>query len=212
MVTVGVVEYKPYHQQYRKTLISLCRGDVVSYNHLPSNPPVDILFVNTVPNLPMDWARFIGWNPDCKTVLTVHEANSELRYPNPIIKKFDAIVVTYPPIKKFAEKYYDGSIYILPYSLYEGERRFRYFNPYYVVPGKIENFRRDYSLVSGYEPLCFLGQPVGKRGRLIAKQADLYFDDYVPDYLYDDMLRGCRAILAPLRNPTRSINRITSQY
>lgn len=216
MVEIGICEWH-YHWQYFRTLMRLCKNHHIKiYDHLPRNPDVNILFVNTIQNLPMDWVKFIGWKPDCKTVLTIHEANSELRY-NPILDKFDAISVTYPPIKKFARRYYDNickrkKIFTIPYALYEGKNTFRYYNPYYVVPGKIESFRRDYSILDGYEPLCYLGQPIGRRGRLIAKKADLWFEDYVPDYLYDDILRGCRAILAPLRNPTCGTNRITNEY
>jgi len=208
---VGICEWH-YHHQYIKTLQRLCKNhEVVTYDYLPRNPDVDILFVNTVQNLPMDWVKFIGWNPRCKTVLTVHEANSELRW-NPILKKFDAIAVTYEPIKEYAKKYYKGKIFTIPFALFEGHPERSFYNPYYVVPGRIESFRRDYSLLEGYEPICYLGCPVGKRGRLIVKRADLYFDDFVPQYLYDDILRGCRAVVAPLRNPTKGTNRVTREY
>ena len=178
-----------------------------------------MVIVATMQNFPWDWWKLKQLkNISAYKILCIHEINTETLC-NPVLKYFDAFNVVHgemvPLLRKrlIKSSHLRGKpIFTLPYMVCEEYDQEKYFNPYYVVPGRIEKFRRDYSLLEGIEPLCFLGRPIGRYGRSVLHLADKTYDGYVEQDEYDDMLRGCRGIIAPLRNPTKGTNRFTREY
>lgn len=231
---IGILEYHNYHQIYVKTLSKICEGkgrEVIIYNNIKDaqKADLDMLFVNSIQPQPIEYAKWVRFKPKCKTILTIHNVNSELMNSIPfrkkILKKFNAINVLYIPIKDYIIKndIYKGRIYTLPFMVHE--KFYPNVNNMYVVPGRIEEHRRDYKWVldnvDKYEPLCLLGSPHGKYGkyvvdrceRLVREEKDVYFyKDFVPTEEYDRIIKGCKAILAPLRNPTFGFLKLKEEY
>ena len=86
------------------------------------NNKIDLLFVNTIKEFPIDLAHYLNFKPKCKTILTIHHVNTwlssncifNLKKPRKtfetnlclflisscILPKFDAINVIYSPMKE----------------------------------------------------------------------------------------------------------------
>ena len=222
LIKIGIHQ-SHYHYEYTKTLEKIFEGNkiiVMNDISLANDLDLDILFVNTIQNLPMDWVKFIGFNPDCKKVLTIHEINSELRH-NPILKKFDAINVTYKPMRWYLRSHniYSGPIFTLPYLLHE--KKYPNKSDMYVFPGKIESFRRDYERTLEFLPrgeeVMILGEPMGKYGKKIIDKFSMnrrvhVSTERVPEEEYQKHLQDCKGIISVLKNPTRGVNRIVKEW
>ena len=107
------------------------------------NNKIDLLFINTIKENPLDLLYYVKFNPKTKTILTIHHVNTwlskktKLTTKNPIkviktkisiflirsllIEKFDAINVIYSPLKEYIKKStkYDKPVFTLPTSIHE---------------------------------------------------------------------------------------------
>ena len=138
------------------------------------NDKIDVLFVNTFQLTCFHLPKYFGFNPRCKTILTVHTANAWLK-PKPvfnikqpartidtnlssfighryILPKFDGINVIYSPMKDFVlkETNYKKKIFTLPFNFYEEQIKINKKQNkkiQFVVPGQIEEHRRDYDVI-----------------------------------------------------------------
>ena len=227
-VKVGILEYQKYHQEYIRTLANICHIDGVDITifkdikEAQKADYLDLLFVNTIQPFPKDYMKWIRFKPKCRTILTIHEANSELKNKIPfkktVLNKFDAISVALPAVKDYIVEndIYDGEIYTIPFMLHEEKTA---GNGLFVVPGQIACFRRDYTWLFKKEnlqkilPLYILGTPVGRYGKSVIKSCKKLFDNgypvyyhdsngYIPAVEYTRIIRNCTTIVAPLRNPT----------
>lgn len=222
---IGILEYHPYHQEYVRTLSKICEDHNVTVfkNRKEAiNTDLDLLFVDTIQPFPNDYLKWIRFKPKCPAILTIHEANSELDNNIPlkktVLKKFDAINVTMTQIKNYIieNSLYEGKIFTLPFMLHE--KKYPDKSGLFVIPGRIEKFRREYhkildkDKIEEYLPLCLLGEPIGSYGESIVNLcrhlSDTYrfvihtYDGFIPADEYDRVLKECRAIVAPLCNPT----------
>jgi hypothetical protein len=225
-MNIGILEYQTYHKEYVKTLEKICEDHTVYIYHnlkmaVEESSNLDLLFVNTIKPLPWDTIKWIATKPKCKTIWTVHEANTDLKTNSLLLKKFDAISVTLQPIKDYIvkNKLCDKPIFTFPFMLHE--KVYPNTNDTYVVPGKIEKFRRNYDIVFDMmnkdQKWCLLGEPMGEYGhKIMLKCIDYndhgynikFFSRHVPPIEYDDMLKGSRAIVAPLRPMTLGHNKL----
>jgi len=218
---IGIYE-QHYHFEFTTTLVKI----VGHHDYYVSNRLHDILafcpdivLFATMQNFPWDWVRLAKVKDiKCKKLLCIHEVNTETLL-NPCLRWFDGFSVVHTEMIPLLREKFRYNVHLcgkpifnLPYMVCEEYDREKWYNPYYVVPGRIEGFRRDYSLVDGIEPLCFLGKPIGRYGKRMAKLADKCFEDFVEQDTYEDILRGCRGIIAPLRIPTVGTNRVTKEW
>jgi hypothetical protein len=228
---IGILEYQGYHSVYVSTLRNICQDHMVHFfddvkKAQVATKELDVLFVNTIKPLPWDTLNWLRFKPKtrCKTIWTVHEVNTDFAYNKILLRKFDAISVPLQKMKEYIieKKLYDGKIFAFPFMLHE--RTYPDINHMFVVPGKIEKFRRDYDvafeMMNWKEPWCFLGEPIGKYGQqVLNKCKDMnnqgfnikFFNEYVSDKEYEDILTGCKKVVAPLRNPTIGHNRLTRE-
>jgi len=139
------------------------------------NEKIDLLFVNSIQETCKDLPHYFRFNPDCKTILTLHNVNaflnkkitinikkpfrtldtilSSIIIQRIVLPKFDGINVVYPPIKHYiaVNKMYSKEIFTLPFNFYdktksrEVDRQDKKIK--FVVIGAIERQRRDYDLV-----------------------------------------------------------------
>ena len=227
-MNIGILEYQDYHKVYTHTLeeISSNHNVYIYFNikdALGSTDKLDLLFVNTIRPLPWDMYKWFRFKPKCKTILTTHEINTDFKTMRFIIKKFDAISVPLKTMKEQIEKKFNGKIFTLPFMLHE--KVYPNTNNMIVVPGKIEDFRRDYSIIFKNmlksEHWCFLGEPIGIYGHKVMLECInrndygyniKYFSSFVPKKLYEDILKGSKIIYAPLKNPTKGHNGLFKEY
>ena len=227
---IGILEYQKFHKVYVKTLASICEDHDIriffdKQRALDNTTKLDLLFVNTIRPLPWDNLKWITANLKCKTILTIHEANTELLYHKPILKKFDAISVPLQQIKNYIieNNLYKGKIFTFPFLLHE--KKYSNENNMLVVPGKIEKFRRDYDLILNSllksEKLCLLGEPIGTYGHKIMLRCielndrgyDIkYYSKRVPEKEYQTILKNCRAIVSFLKEETKGFNKLKKEY
>ena len=139
------------------------------------NEKIDLLFVNSIQETCKDLPHYFRFNPDCKTILTIHNVNaflnkkitinikkpfrtldtilSSIIIQRIVLPKFGGINVVYPPIKHYitVNKMYSKEIFTLPFNFYdktksrEVDRQDKKIK--FVVIGAIEKQRRDYDLV-----------------------------------------------------------------
>ena len=194
----------------------------VDYKKAQKAKDLDLLFVNTIQPYTGDYIKWTRFKPKCKTILTIHEAESELNnffpFRKKVIDKFDAISVSLPSVKKYIQQHdlYDKEIYTIPFALHKEKTS---TNGFYVVSGQIAKHRRDYlwllhpEVVHDYLPLWIVGSPVGSYGKEIVRIIKGYANeglpicwtinnDYVPKEEYERAIKYCSTILAPLREPT----------
>ena len=226
---IGILEYQKFHSVYSDTLERICEDHKV---YLYNNPKyakkdskkLDLLFVNTIKPLPWDIIKWLGFKSKCKTILTIHEANTDLFFNRILLNKFDVINVLHQNIKDYIleNKLYNGKIFTLPFMLHE--KVYPNINNMIVVPGRIEGFRRDYNVILKImrkdEHWCLLGKPVGTYGHCILEEcATLRKEGYnietfktvVPNNIYENILMGCKMIYAPLKNPTVGLNKLCKE-
>ncbi len=216
------------------------------------NEKIDLLFVNTFQLTCFHLPKYFGFNPKSKTILTVHTANAWLK-PKPvfnikqpvrtidtnlssyightfILPKFDGINVIYPPMKDFVlkETNYTKKTFTIPFNFYEQlEKKLKKKNKkiQFVVPGQIEEHRRNYDVIlDAFEKLfkkfnhaielCFLGYPVGIYGNRILKRSKklkdkgyniTYYDSFVPEETYHNIMKTVDFILLPIRIKSRGM-------
>jgi len=195
---------------------------------------LDLLFVNTIQDTMKDVIHWLRFKPKCKAILTLHNINSVLKSPiiyldikRPIssldtiltylamkfvvLPKFDAIIVLGQPLKDYIIKnnLYDKPIFVIPFKYHE--KMYTDTSAGFVIPGQIEEHRRDYikllENINIKHQWVLLGKPVGKYGkRIIEKVKKLvdgynykitYFTERVPDNIYSDYLQRAEAIVNP---------------
>ena len=225
---IGILEYH-YHKVYVDTLKQVCSDhDVTVFDNVRDAKKgandLDLLFVNTIQPVPWDIIRWVRFKPKCKTIWTIHEVNSDFRFSRILLKKFDAINVTFPPLKDYIvkEKLYKGKVFTIPFMLHE--KCYPDTNGMHVVPGRIEKFRRNYDsvfkMISKNQKWCLLGEPIGTYGKEIIEKCKeynkrgyniRYFTDFVPENIYEDILKGCNCIISPLRGQTIGTNRLCKE-
>jgi hypothetical protein len=116
----------------------------------------------------------MGFNPDCKTIFTVHTVNAWLK-PKPafdikqimrtidtnlcsfigprfLLPKYDAINVVYPTLKEYVENEtdYRKKVFALPFGFFDEENFEKIEGDKkirFVITGQIEEHRRDYDII-----------------------------------------------------------------
>ena len=217
------------------------------------NEKIDLLFVNTIQETILDLPRFIGFKPKCKMILTIHSVNSwfsmkpeldlkkifrtvDTNLSKPLIKlfilsRFDGINVIYPPIKDHIEKNidYKKPVYKIPFGFHEkgkdiGKKSDKIL---FVVPGQIEEHRRDYDTVlDAFEKngkkagLILLGYPVGNYGKKILKKCEKlkekgfdikYYDSFVPEEEYNNIMKKSDFLVFPIKIQSLGLG-VTKEY
>lgn len=227
------------------------------------NEKIDLLFVTTIHEVFSDLICYINFNPKSKMILNVHHANAWLK-PKLVFKikhpiksidtnlssalinkfifpKFDAISVTYRPMRNYIlnTTNYNKEIFVLPTTFYESEiyKKISYkqkenIKLRIVMPGLVQEHRKDYSVVlpvfknlfKQYNDQLALdvpGMPVGRYGKRIYKTLKQLknwgynvsiFKDVVPDDLFDEILLKSDIILAPIRIDSRGDSEIEEKY
>jgi len=222
------------------------------------NERIDLLFVNTIQVTNYYLPRFLGFKPKCKTIMTVHIANAWFKQKfvfnlkKPIISldtnissilvkflilpKFDAINVIYPPIKDYIleETEYKKKIFTLPFNFYDNNLKADKKNKKikFVVPGQIEEHRREYKFViDAFEQLFkdfnedidlyLLGYPVGNYGKSILKRCEdlknkgyniFTFNSFIPEEEYNEIISNSDFIIAPIKIKSRGWGEIQEIY
>jgi len=213
---------------------------------------IDILFVNTIQKSMIDLPHYKKFNPDCKKILTIHVANSwfsskpgfDLRKfhltldshlstyyaKKHVLLKYDGINVIYPPIKQWIRNNtdYQKPIYTIPFGFCEENKFEKTKNldkNVFVVPGQIQEHRRDYNIVfdiferlfdkhNNKIKLILLGYPVGSYGERIQnrfknlrdKGFDIeFFKDFVPEKIYNDKMKNVDFIFLPIQIKSRGL-------
>jgi hypothetical protein len=192
---------------------------------------LDLLFVNSIQDTMRDVIHWLRFKSPCKSLLTIHNVNSILKFPDMDIKKpirsldtlltylamkfvvlpkFDAIIVLGQPLKDYIikNKLYDKPIFVIPFKYHEK----MYVNLFdtIVVPGRVEEHRRDYDAFLDYikkeDSVVLLGEPIGDYGkRIIEKCKQMnkqgyhieFFEGRVPDSLYQSNLVNAYTIVFP---------------
>lgn len=223
------------------------------------NEKIDLLFVNTLQLSCFYLPRYLGFHPKSKMIMTVHTANAWLK-PKPvfnikklvksldtnlssfiaskfILPRFEAITVIYPPIREYIlkETTYEKKIFTLPFYLFDKENinnETENKRVQIVIPGQIEEHRRDYDVVlDAFEKifekynelvdLYLLGYPVGMYGNRILKRCKklkdkgyniIYFDSFVPENIYDEIMKKVDIIILPIKIKTRGMGLIQEFY
>jgi len=221
---------------------------------------IDLLFVNTIQETILDLPRFMNFKPDCKMILTIHSVNSwfsmkpEVNFKKIfrtvdtniskiigrffVLPKFNAINVIYSPIKDYLEEKmdYKRPVFTIPFGFYDEEKgkkpkKNNNKEILFVVPGQIEEHRRDYeSLVSAFEKifqenkdktkLILLGYPVGTYGRKILKRCGelkekgyniAYYDSFVPEEEYNNVMKTVDFLILPINILSSGLG-VTKEY
>jgi len=154
-----------------------------------------------------------------------------------ILPKFDAINVIYSPIKDYILEgtSYNKKIFTLPFNFFDEDNKVKEEENkkiQFVIPGQIEEHRRDYdALLNAFEnlfkkyneniDLYMLGYPVGIYGNRILKRCkklkDMgynirYFDSFVPEKTYDEIMKKVDFIIVPIRIKSRGMGIIPEVY
>lgn len=220
---------------------------------------IDLLFVNTIQETILDLPRFISFNPDCKMILTIHSVNSWFCLKPAInlkkifrtvdtnlskifetlfvLPKFNAINVIYPPIKEYIKERvdYKKPVFTIPFGFYDKETKKTVKKKQneisFVVPGQIEEHRRDYeTVINAFEKifeenkektrLILLGYPVGAYGNKILKKCEElrkkgykinYYDGFVPEEEYNSIMKNVDFLLLPIKLESSGLG-VTKEY
>lgn len=219
---------------------------------------IDLLFVNTIEFSCIDLPHYISFNPKTKKILTIHVANHWLKTKfafnfkdifrtvdanisillRPfVLKKFNAINVIYPPVKGYIiEKTdYKKPVFTLPFNFYNNKEidlGFKNDKIRFIIPGLIEEYRRDYhtaldvfeKLFKKYNEkisLNMLGEPVEYTGEKIIQRCrklrekgyNIFFSkEFVPEKEYDRALAESDIIFSPLKVVTKRATGIEEIY
>lgn len=136
---------------------------------------IDLLFVNTIQESLKDLPHYFNFKPNCKMILTVHDANTwmnhkltfEIKRPfrtldslisaliiqKIVLPRFMGINVVYPPIKDYIinNNFYKKDVFTFPFILFDDNKKL-YFSKdkkkiKFVVPGAVIEQRRDHEVV-----------------------------------------------------------------
>lgn len=155
-----------------------------------------------------------------------------------ILPRFNAISVVYSPVKDFILKNtdYQKKVFVFPFSCLDSDLKMfddkKNSEVVFVVPGQIEKHRRDYDMVldsfkSLFEKfnddvtLYILGFPVGVYGNHILERCKelenkgyniKYFDSFVPEKLYTEIMKSADFIIAPIKINSESFGIIPEIY
>ena len=154
-----------------------------------------------------------------------------------LLKNYDAINVIYPPIKDYIlkETKYDKKVFIIPFGMFNEknlQNKKENKKIQFLVPGQIEEHRRDYGIIiDAFEnlfkkynkeiELVLLGYPVGSYGNRIIKRCEKlkeqkynikYFESFVPEEDYEEIMKKIDFILLPIRIKTKGMGIITEYY
>jgi len=221
---------------------------------------IDLLFVNTIQESMLDLPRFFFFNPKSKMILTIHSVNSwfsmkpELDFKRIfrtvdtnlskifarlfVLPKFDGINVIYPPIKEYIgnEIGYKKPVFKLPFGFFNNNYKNIYNNNdnnkiLFVVPGQIEEHRRDYDSIidafqktfekdKGMAGLILLGYPVGSYGKNIIKKCEkfkekgydiTFYNDFVPESEYNKVMKTVDFLILPIKTLSSGLG-VTKEY
>jgi len=139
------------------------------------NDKIDLLFINTIQESLKDLPHYFKFKPNCKMILTVHDANTWLNkkltldFKKPfrtldtlissiiiqkiILPKFDGINVVYPPIKDYIKNnnFYKKDVYTIPFILFDENKKIQLLKTSnkikFVVPGAVIEQRRDHTAI-----------------------------------------------------------------
>jgi len=155
-----------------------------------------------------------------------------------ILKKFNAINVIYSPIKEYIinNTSYKKEVFTLPFTIFDNTKKItrkRKENTIkFIVPGAIIQTRRNNDVVlDAFEnlfkryknkiSLFLLGSPTGSYGQRIINRCKkmkeknyniTFFEEYVPEEIYDKTLRECDTIIVPIKLATRSLGVIKETF
>lgn len=222
------------------------------------NEKIDLLFINTIQKTMLDFPLFFSFKPKCKMILTIHTANAWF-YKKPsvdfkkifrtvdtnistffgrkmILPKFNAVNVIYSPIKDFiVEKTpYSKPVFTFPFGFYDkvAEKKTKKDDEIiFVVPGQVEEHRRDYDVVmdafknvfkkhGNKIKLYLLGYPVGVYGKRIHNRSEelkkqgyniMFYDDFVPEDEYNDTMKNVDFLILPIKILSRGVG-VTPEY
>ena len=209
---------------------------------------IDLLFINTIQETLLDLPRFIMFKPKCKMILTIHSVNSWFSIKPEIslkkifktvdtnlsiilakyfiLKKINAINVVYSPIKDYIKQKTDFNkpVFTIPFGFHDKQIDKSYSENkqdeiIFVVPGQIEEHRRDYETVmNAFEnlfekyskkiKLILLGYPVGVYGKKILIKCQnlkekgykiIFYDSFVPEKEYDNIMKKVDFLLLPIK-------------
>lgn len=235
MIRIGIIEYHEHWDYFRDLLDMLIDDDTnvltfTRYKQLEGSN-LDLLFVNSIQDTMRDVIHWLRFKPPCRSFLTVHNVNSMLKFPDfnirkPIrsldtlltylcmrfivLPKFGGIIVLDQRLKNYIKenKFYDKPVFVIPFKYHE--RMFKGLKKRFVVPGRIEEHRRDYdSFLDFIKPedlVVLLGEPIGEYGKRITERCDKmnfsgyhihYFKERVDDETYHLTLQNAGTIVFP---------------
>lgn len=222
-------------------VIVVCKKYTINYlryiqKYIKKNE-FDVIFVNTIQD---HYLAFMLFNLNVKKmILTIHNINTwilpnkENREPRfifrkllrkMILKKYKYINVLSENLKEYFMIYRkDKILYTLPYfvrEIKETSSEKDTNNIRFVIPGNIEEKRRDYELVyntfkkvfkkHGNISIILLGKPIGQYGeKIISKFQQLkeegcditFYKEFVPQDIYDKEIEASDFIIGPINVP-----------
>jgi len=234
MKRIGIVEYHQHWDYFHDLQKMLTNDDAYVRSYEVMNiigRKLDLLFVNSIQDTMRDVIHWLRFKKPCKSLLTIHNVNSVLKFPNLDIKKpirsldtlltylafkfivlpkFDAIIVLDKKLKDYIikNKLYSKPIFVIPFKYHEK----MYVNLFdtIVVPGRVEEHRRDYDAFLDYikkeDSVVLLGEPIGEYGKKVIERCKQmnkqgyhieFFEGRVPDSLYCSNLVNACTIVFP---------------
>ena len=201
---------------------------------------LDVLVADSVQVGFKNSIQYLQFNPKCKKILFVYNLNQWLdtrlsfkksiltNYQRLIRRKilsgFDAINLEYPPLSEYASQFkYNKNIYTFAPVFFEGSHYQDKGPIRFLVPGYIEESRRDYHFLldvfnclfkkySSKAELSLLGEPVGAYGAEIINRCAVLKDKgypvkwFINNLTFEEFSRRIRqsdVILNPLRQTVR---------
>lgn len=221
---------------------------------------IDLLLVTSIYGTAPELRHFWQFNPDCPVAVWIFNANAWLGgysvrkglvgnvntlARRRILSNVNAIIVEYEPIRSYVETELNNRVVekvrCFP-PVYADDPRLTGLNQevssdsgasgiHFVVPGRIEQSRRDYDTVCDVfemvDPtvanslrLTLLGKPYGEYGKRIIERCDALtergvnvtvFNEWIPIDTYRQTLRDATFLLCPLQRTTESAS-ITEVY
>ena len=211
---------------------------------------LDVLFVNTVSGSALDlfaWNRY--FRPECFSIMTIHNINrwfnSTLRilpdgYPlshlldahaknllrSGILSRFNAFNTIFPVLHPYLRKFTVKPLFSFPFMFHKSSivKPVSSDRVRVVIPGYVENVRRDYDIVIKAIEGCYnyhdrlefflLGKPKGVYGESIINKAKSlnasgfnihYFDEYIPFDDWKSFMVSADVLLLPIRSVFESV-------
>lgn len=205
---------------------------------------LDLIMVNSFYERAHRIPYFWFFSPDCKFVWWIYNTKSWLYglsfekkisgnintiLRKPILSNMDAIIIEYEPIIRYLKSdpniNMNADMFSFAPTLFENRsNKENNERVHYVVPGRIEQSRRNYKLVcqvfeslakeyGSQIKLTFLGQPHDQYGEKIIQWADRLnrsdlevdtFNQWIPIDTYHTVIQDATFLLCPLREKIRS--------